>query len=260
MAKNISYLEYRRRVFNKVLTEALCRIHNIAIGPENPESEAMAHRLCEAFFGQELKLSESTIDATKKRLSEAVSFIQDCVETAENIADDKMDDAREEKMEIPAEQEVELSDEDEAVLDQLFDGKCPTDVQIKQIRDATVAALQAEDKKAEEIRDAVDVAKAQVTSGGNPEALEETVKRMNNIGPTSLMHAILNNVATNAIKNVNESGTMRSVGEVMAENSKEIRNRATMMYMLFEMASAFGITKYTEADVRRLASSIYHEK
>lgn len=260
MSKNIGYLEYRRRVFNKVLTESLCKIHSIALGEQDPKAEAMAHRLCEAFFTEELNLKNSTVEATKQRLSEAVSFVQDCVETAEDIADDKCDDAKEEKMEIPDEQEIDLSDEDEAVLEQLFDGKCPTDVQIKQIRDATVAALQAEDKKAEEIRDAIDVAKAQVSTGDNPEALEETVKRLNNIGPTSLMHAIINNVAANAIKNVNESGTMRSVGEIMHENAGEIRNRATMMYMLFEMASAFGITKYSSADVKKLASSIYHER
>ncbi|MCM1295020.1 MAG: hypothetical protein NC311_05715 [Muribaculaceae bacterium] len=259
--KNLSYLEYHRRVFNKALSEAFCRIHERAVGADSPEDKAMAARLCEAFFSEELSLPNSTVATTKARLSESVSFIKDCVETAEHIADDKMDDAKEEKMEIPAEQEVELSDEDEAVLDQLFDCKCPNDVQIKQIRDATVAALMAEDEKAAEIRDAVDVAKAQAsTDADQATALEETVNRLNGRGPTSLMHAIMNNVTANAIKSVNEAGNMQSVGAVMSENSEKIRARACMIYSLFEMASCFGITKYTETDVKRLAHSIYYEK
>ena len=118
----------------------------------------------------------------------------------------------------------------------------------------------AEDKKAEEIRDAVDVAKSQVASGNDPQALEETVKRLNNQGPTSLMHAILNNVTATAIKSVNEAGGLRSVGDVMSENSDKIRARAAMIYSLFEMASCFGINHYTSADVKKIATNIYYEK
>lgn len=259
MAKNITILEYRRRVFNKALMETFCRIHSSAIGADSPEDAAMGARLCEAFFTDELNLANSTIDMTKRRLRESVSFIKDCVETAENIACDKADCAKEEGMVIPDEQEIELSDEDKQVVDQLFDGKSP-DLQIDQIRDATVKALMAEDKKAEEIRDAVDVAKSQVASGNDPQALEETVKRLNNQGPTSLMHAILNNVTATAIKSVNEAGGLRSVGDVMSENSDKIRARAAMIYSLFEMASCFGINHYTSADVKKIATNIYYEK
>ena len=46
MAKNIGYLEYRRRVFNKALTEAFCHIHSEAVGGDTPESLAEAARLC----------------------------------------------------------------------------------------------------------------------------------------------------------------------------------------------------------------------
>ena len=44
MAKNITILEYRRRVFNKALMETFCRIHSSAIGADSPEDAAKIGR------------------------------------------------------------------------------------------------------------------------------------------------------------------------------------------------------------------------
>ena len=91
--------------------------------------------------------------------------------------------------------------------------------------------------------------------------MEETVNRLNHRGPTSLMNAILNNVSEAAVKDVNaNSKAPVSVGKVMSENAQEIRNRAVMMYSLFETSSVFGIKKYTDRDVKALAEQIYYGK
>lgn len=270
-SKNITYSEFKRRVFNEVILESMCRLHcqilNGACGlkeaecnPDEARYTEMARKMCTAFYKNELNLDTATVGQTKKRLSETNEFLKDVANTAEDIAEDKAEAAREEKMEIPEDQKVELSTEDKAVLDQLFDTKGPTP-EVDKIRDATVAALVAEDKKAEEVRKAVDIAQSQVASGdATPEYMEETVNRLNRIGPTSLMNAIMNQVSVAAVKDVSKNGKFTSVGKVMAENADEIKTRAVAIYALYESANVFGIHKYTPADVKHLALNIYYEK
>lgn len=264
--RKITYPEYRRRVFNQALIECFCKIHGQVLNGDSCEDcvtdermAKMAERLCANFCTEELKLGTSTVSQTKANLSEAVQFIRDCVEACENIADDKCDAAQKEKVQIEDDQKIELSQEDKGVIDQLFDSKNPTP-QIDAIRDATVAALVAEEKKAAEIKQSIDIAQSKVSAGEDPAALEETVKRLNAVGPTSLMNAIMNNISAQAVKDISESGNFNSVGQVMAENADEIKSRAVAVYTLYEMASVFGIKKYTPDDVKHLALSIYYEK
>lgn len=257
----IPYVEYKRRVFNKALLECFSRIHlqTLSDGPIDESVAIAARNVSGAFFSDELSLKTSTIASTKARLSEAVQFIQDCVEACEGIACDKAEEAKKEKMEIPEDQAIELSAEDKNVIDQLFDEKSPK-LQVDQVRNATVQALLAEDKKSEEIRNAVDVAKAQADENGTPETLEETVKRLNQRGPTSLMHAILNNTSRRAVQVVTETSGVSSVGEIMADNATQIKDQAIMIYSLYETASVFGIKTWTPAQVKALARDIYYEK
>lgn len=265
--KTISVMEYRRRVFNKCMLECFSRIHESCTGLD-PKSEdyhecnlaTMAKKMNDAFYNDLLKLDTSTIPTTKKNLAEAVTFIQDCMNISETIANDKADNASKGDLEIPDGQEIELSPEDNELIDKVFDEKSP-DVQVDAIRDATVKALIAEDKKAQEIKDSLSIAQSQVAAGGDPKAMEETVSRLGNRGPTSLMNAIMNSMAAAAVKNVNENSTTPvSVGKVMSENADEIKTRSTMMYTLFEMASVFGIHKYNSAEVKRIAEEIYYNK
>lgn len=264
--RKISYPEYRRRVFNYALTECFCKIHGQVLNgccaddcATDERMTEMAKRLCANFCNEELKLGTSTVQQTKANLAEAVQFIRDCVDTCEEIADAKAEDAQKEKVEIPDDQKIELSQEDKAVIDQLFDSKNPTP-QIDAIRDATVAALVAEEQKASEIKQAIDIAQSKVASGEDPNALEETTKRLNGVGPTSLMNAIMNNISAQAVKDISESGNFVSVGKAMAENADEIKSRATAVYTLYEMVSVFGVKKYSSKDVELLAKSIYFEK
>ena len=91
--------------------------------------------------------------------------------------------------------------------------------------------------------------------------MEETVARLGNRGPTSLMNAIMNATAAIAVKDVNENAQGPvSVGKVMAENAEEIRNRAIMVYALYEASSVFGLKKFTAAEVKDIAEKIYYNK
>lgn len=263
--KTISTLEYKRRVFNRCLLECFGRIElqatglNEAVEPHDCFHAEMAKKMSDVFYTDLLKLNDCTIGMTKKNLSESVTFIQDCINISEAIAEDKAAAATEEGLEIPEDHQIELSEEDMALIDKVFDEKNPQ-LQVDQIRDATVKALLAEDKKAQEIKDSLNIANSQVAAGADPKTLEETVSRLNR-GPTSLMNAIINNVSTAAVKDVNEnSKTPVSISKVLSENAEEIKDRAAMMYMLYEAASVFGLKKFSSKDVERIANEIYYNK
>lgn len=259
--------EYRRRVFNECMLECMCKIHGMVLnggcGDDCYSSErvkAMSKNLTKTFMKECMNLEECQINQTKKNLAEAVTFIQDCVNISEAIADDKAKCAQENKLEMDSEQKVELSPEDKDLIDKLFDEKAPT-LQVDQIRDATVNALIAEDKKAQEIKDSLNIANAQVSAGGDPETLKETVSRLEHRGPTSLMNAIMNSVTVAAVKDINEcSDKPVAVGTVMKENAEEIRDRATMIYALYEMVNVLGIKKYTPTMIKEEAMKIYYGK
>ena len=149
----ISYNEYRRQVFNHVILECFSRIHESCCGLEKCDDchqdrlAIIAKKMSDAFYTDKLNLNNSTIATTKKTLSEAVTFVQDCIEVADNIAATKADDAAKEELILPSQQPIELNPEEEALIDKLFDEKKP-EVQIDAVRDATVKALLEEDKKA----------------------------------------------------------------------------------------------------------------
>lgn len=265
--KNISYIEYRRRVFNTALLECFSTIQESCVKDETACGDCHADNLMniskkmsDNFYKNLLDLENSTIEATKKKLANSVTFIKDCVSVCESIAADKYDKAREAGLEIPEDQQIELGEEGEALIEKLFDEKSP-DLQVAAVRDATVTALLAEDKKAQEIKDSLDIAQSQVAAGGDPKVMEETVNRLGNRGPTSLMNAIINAVSAMAVKDVNEASTSPvSVGKVMSENRQEIKDRACILYCLYEASSVFGIKKYTPQEVQKIAEAIYYNK
>lgn len=260
--------EYKRRVFNECMLECMCKIHGQILNGDCAETEYcpdrltnMANNLCRNFYNKKLDLDKCQIRQTKANLAESVTFIKDCIALSEAIAEDKAEYAKEKGIEMEADQKVELATEDKDLIDKLFNDKNPT-LQVDQIRDATVKALLAEDRKAQEIKDSLDIANSQVTNG-EPEALKEAVSRIEHRGPTSLMNAILNRVTAVAVKDINENaknGAVVSVGQIMQENAQEIRGRATMIYTLYEMSNVFGIHKYTPNEIRKESENIYYEK
>lgn len=261
--KKISIYEYKRRVFNECMLECMCKLHSqILNGSEAGEVDAhaaeMANRMCRTFIKDDLKLAESTIRTTTDRLSEAVTFIKDCINVSTGIANEKAEDADVEDLEMGEEQDIELCDEEKSLIDKLFEEKSP-DLQVDAIRDATVTALLAEEKKSAEIRDSLSIANSQVAAGADPSVLKETIDRLDR-GPTSLMNAIINSVTQTAVKNVNENSGTTNIGQVMSENADEIKTRAVMVYALYEMANVFGIHKYSAKEVEELAKKIYYNK
>ncbi|MDE6040900.1 MAG: hypothetical protein K2F99_04925 [Muribaculaceae bacterium] len=258
----ITPMEYRRRVFNATLTECLCRLQEEVLNPDGdmePHELRQLRAFSEAFYKDALDLNGKTIQQTRQLLSEADQFVQDAMDTAEQIADDKKDAVERNKMYVTDDQDVEFSEEDNAIMDQLFDLKKPTPA-IDQIRDATVAALVVEDQKSKEIKDAIDIAKSQVDAGADPKVMEEAVSRINAIGPTSLMNGLLNYFSSQAIKQINESGTFTSINEAMADNRDIIKDRATMVYSLYEASSVLGICKYDRNQIEKLAHDFYYGK
>lgn len=275
---NISYREYKRRVFNECLIECLCGLHYLTL-VESCDSDgnrtkrlrysqlnenfdtAMAAKMARAYYTDELKLDKSTISETKERLCGKNSFIDDVIEICEAVAETKAEDAEEEKLEIPGELSVELSEEDQTLIDKVFDEKPPED-ELAAIRDATVDALIAEDKKAEEIKNAIDIAKASAANSDNgSKAIEETINRISAKGPTSLFNAILTRISSEAVNEVVSTAGDKSVSTIMSDNKDTIKNRAIMMYNLYEMAHVFGIhVMKSKSEVEALAKQIYYGK
>ncbi len=266
MSKRISYQEYKRRVFNTALVECLNTVEVQAINgccdldTKSDQYKEMCKKMTDSFYTDLIGLDKNTITDTKNKLAEAVTFVKDCINISEAIAEDKMQMAADEKIEVTDETKPELSDEDKYLIDKLFDEKNP-EVQVDAIRNASVNALLAEDKKAQEIKDSIDLAKLRVSSGEDPKVIEETVKSIGSRGPTSLMNAILNSISTMAIKDINEnSEEIKSVSTIMSEAADDIKSRAVMLYSLYEASSILGIHKWTPDEVRREASRIYYNK
>lgn len=260
MGKMTAY-KYRRMVFTKALLESLGRLQCEILndGKMDEPDLVLAKKFSDAFYTDELKLDSSSVADIKARLYEGTEFIRDVADACENIADDKAAAVNAGEIEPEDGQEIELSEEDKAVLDQIFDIKKPID-DIEAIRDATVAALIAEDKKAQEVKQALDIAQSQVSTGDNPQAMEETVARINKIGPTSLMNGIMNHFSTLAVKDINENGHFTSVATAMEQNRDIIKTRAVAMYSLFETANRMGLHKFTPDEIKRLTIELYYGK
>lgn len=222
------------------------------------EDLSLCESMFNSYFTEELKLNESTIDQTIARLKGSNQYVIEAAEEAKVIADQHAEDARENKEEHKDDEEISLTPEDHEVLDQLFHSKGPGP-QIEQIRDATVKALLAEDKKSQEVRDALNLANSRV-GAGDTNAFKDTAARLEMVGPTSLMGAIMNNMSRAAIKSVNEAGNFTSVGDAMAENADMIKTRSVMLYAIMETGNQLEITHMSNRDVERLANNIFYQK
>lgn len=262
--KLISNREFKRRVFNAALMEAFSKFHMMCCTGDKilneKEIPANAKKMSDAFFCDITGCDKKTIDQTKDTLSEAVTLVKDWIILAEQIADTKAAIAKEEDMDIPDSQEVELGEHDKVLIDKLFDEKNPK-LQADVVRDDTVKALIAEDKKAQEIRNALDIANSQVSAGTDPKTVDESVKRLASRGPTSLMNAILNSYSGLAVRKMNEDADKPvSVGAAMSEHADLIKTNAVMMYTLFEAVSVLGIHKFNKNEIKEISDRLYYGK
>lgn len=274
MIRKISYAEYERRVFNTILTECFVKIHAMVNGldencskmecysetnGECPEHVAdMAAKMARNFFKEEMCLDKCTIKQTKKNLEESTTFVKDCIALAEACAKEKAESAASENLELTDDDKGdEVGDEEKSEIQKLFDAKAPT-VTADVVAKASVQALIDEKKKSEEVKDAIDLAKA----AGDTKTIEETVNRLSRRGPTSLMNAIMTFVSECAVHDVNDNGIDKniSIGNILKENAEEIRTRSAMMYTLFETMNAFGFKKYSKRDLEKASWNIYQHK
>lgn len=263
MAKKISYLEFKQRVFNEAFLTCLSVFHKKVLteGTETTGLDCPIHtaemmdKMCRAFFDDMLNLPNNTIKSTMKKLDSSTTFVKDCAKLCETIADMKSAKAQDDGLEIEEDQKIEMSPEDEQLIKTVFEDKNPK-LEAETVRDATVNALLAEDKKAQEIKDAINMAK----KSNDAKTIEETFSRLDR-GPTSLLNAIMNNFTQTAYREVNEnSAGVTSMSDVMRSNKDEIRDRSLMMYSLYEMANVLGIHHYTEKEIKDIAERIYYNK
>lgn len=259
----IQKMNYKHAAFNAALLECLGRVQLCCceIDPsKEPVNAARATKMAEAFYTDMLKLNDRTINEVKKSLEESCTFIKDCLEVAEVISENKCCDAENVDLETSGRDKVELSEEDQAIIDRLFDAKAPA-VQIQTIRDSAVASLLAEDKKARAIKDALNMANSKVAAGEDPKTVNETIERLNAVGPTSLMNAIMNATAGLAVKDVNENASSTvSVDKILSENAEKIRERAVMLYCLYETSNVMAMKTWSAKEVQEEAKRIYYGK
>lgn len=274
----ISYSEYKRLTFNNLMNTCLSTLHECIVsdaidsGVVNIDSEKI-HRssentnreLCEAFFGDMVGFNTNTLDDTKQFFKygtpEINSFIRDCIDLSESIADDKVAALADAKMSASDDkQAVALSKDDYKEIDTLFSEKAPIP-EIDAIRNATASALAEERKRAEEIKAANDMASLvpEDNQEGETKALKEAVTALIANRPKSLFNAILTRVSSSAITAISETtGLNKPIGSIMQNNREEIVNRSISVYALYEMAHCFGIHVYTNSEVNDIASEIYY--
>lgn len=255
MKNKISNLEFRRRYFNDVLCESFAELHHRCIETHPSESEYEACKnAAKEFFKDELNLANNTIESTKKAiLPTATYFAKTVVEAAEELANDKMEEILKNK-DLPIPEDPKMSDEDKTIMDAVFTAKCPED-EIESIRNATASALYAENRKSDEIKEALSI----VSADAPKETLQESVSAISQIGPTSLMHAIIANTTEHMLKNcINESSGTPS--ELIKRYSDDIKRDSMVMYSLYECINCFGFKTYTSNDVENIARDIYLDK
>lgn len=271
--RRITYAEYERRVFNTILTECFVKMHAMANGldeacckmecfnsaVEDPRNmKEMAAKMAREFFKTEMNLDKCTINETKKKLCESITFVKQCVALAEACAKEKTEAAAEAKLDLTDDDTgEEVGEEEKTEIEKLFDDKTPT-VAADAVAKASVQALMDEKKKSEEVKDAIDLAKA----AGETTKVNEAVNRLSRRGPTSLMNAIMTFVSECAVRDVAEANpnATANIGNILKENAEDIRTRSAMMYSLFETMNAFGFKRYSEAELKDAAWNIYQGK
>ena len=82
--KTISHMEFRRRVFNHALLECFSRILENCCEFDQTDTHdrhlaGIAKKMSDAFYTDKLSLDKCTINQTKQKLSESVTFIKDCM-------------------------------------------------------------------------------------------------------------------------------------------------------------------------------------
>lgn len=264
----ISKMEYKRRVFNTALCECFSRIHSRCLGitesvelygyyPETNDRflAEQASAMAKAFLRDTLNLDTATIRDTKKALSEANSFVQDCVELCEAIADEKMKTADKHDVEVTELDTPELNAEEKELINQLFNDKDP-EIEADAVRDVTVKALLSERERANKIKEATSIAQ----KAGDANKLEESVIQLSTRGASSLMHALITSVSESTVRSVHAEYPQMRIGTILSENADRINTVASMVYVLYESANAFGIKRYAPNEIKALAKDIYEGK
>lgn len=267
MSKKISYAEFKRRMFNKTLIECFNGIHTI-INNESDDgsmnySPNEKNFISETFFRDMLSLDTNQISQTKNALGYETgcnAFIHDCIEISEAIAENKTEELANASVPATDDNEMtEFSDEDNSLLKKLFDTKMPV-AEINAVRDAASDALLQEKKRAEELKDVVDMSKMMPAGTDNEQKkIEEAVNKLTKNVPQSLFHAIITRVSSDGVTAQSNSieGMNESVSSFLKNKSEDIIKHSLNVFTLYEMAHCFGIHEYSESEVKKISNDIF---
>lgn len=256
MRQKISNLEYKRKYFMEVISESFAELHHQCIeSEEGSEKYEACKQGAKAFFNEQVGTDSLTINAFKEKVNPTLSYFGRVImETAEKMAEEKSREIMLNK-DLPIDPDPKMSEEDKILMDAIFTTKKPED-EITAIRDATADALFAENRKAEEIKEALKI----VGEDGGTKNLQESVNNIGNIGPTSLMNAILSKVTEEMLRgNINESFT-GATSDLIKNNAEKIKEDAMVMYSLFECINCFGFKTYSSNEIKTIAHDIYFNK
>lgn len=256
MRQKISNFEYKRKYFIDVMSESFAELHHHCIeSEEGSEKYDSCKAAAKEFFNEQTGIESLTINGFKETVGPTLSYFgRTIMEAAEEMAEEKSQEIAINK-DLPIDPDPKMSEEDKVLMDIIFTSKHPED-EIAAVRDATAKALYAENKKAEEIKEALQI----VGEDCDAKTLQESINRIGNIGPTSLMNAILSNVTEHMLRgNINE-GFTGSTSDLVRNNADQIKEDAMVMYSLFECINCFGFRTYSPEEVKKIATDIYLNK
>lgn len=249
---------YRRLVFHDIMNETFKQLYSTVIqADDSPISEGLMAG-ADSFLYNVGYSKDMTIAEFKQKLNESgcTEFITKMVLLAEACATNKAEDAAEAG--LTNMDDISYSDTEKEIIQSVFRSNLPMDG-VSQIRDAVSQAYFIESEKAEEIKKATKLIKEQNT---DEDAVNESINRLTNRGPTSLMNALMMNHSQFILsesKTVIESGK-RTPGQVLVENKENIQNLAKGTLALYETANVFGYVKFTEKFINETANSFFYNK
>ena len=238
---------YENRIFKAALLECFNKLNAKILEDKetNGQIEAMRAGICKQFMSEELGFNTSnwSIGSIVMRLNNTRNkFLRECGETCERIAEANREDCevdenlRDAVEDMADDAEPELSEEDKKIIDNVFDVNAP--VEIDEIRDSMVDALEKERQVAEEMESAIDLARQDAEMNGEDveEAVSEAANRMIARQPVTLIGALsyaAGQFAITELSKNNDNGIMvENVRSILKQNGDMISTQVCILYSL----------------------------
>lgn len=247
-----TYAQYKRNVFAHILSESFVKIHSKALDlKENELLYENVSKVAREFVTTTLKLNENTVEQIKDSLKNSSYFVGRIVTLAESMACEKMETLSKEKLPVP--DCVELNDEEKQMIENLFKYECPEEG-VTEITDSVAKAMMKENQKATEIKEALDLMKV---NGTDQKTLQESVNKISQREPYSLMNSIILNISESYVKEHLTNNPNLKAADILKENATNIKEDSMTAYALYETLNVFGFKTFDKKMVEDLSYKIY---